>query len=87
MMEEEQDIIIAKRLHESDDWKWAKSKLETMVEIYRNANLAGTDTAVGREYKRRKDVASLVMSLFDYVEGTAQIPPEVSDTNASIKRF
>lgn len=87
MMEEELDIEHAKSLVANEHWKWAKDKLTTMMDVYRNANLTGSDTAIGKEYRRRRDVASLVTSLFDYVEGTADIPTEFKDETSTIQRF
>ena len=87
MMDEELDIERAKNLQANEDWKWCREKLTAMLEVYRNANLTGSDTAVGKEYRRRKDVASLVTSLFDYIEGTADIPIDIKQDNTTIQRF
>lgn len=86
-MNEELDISAAKRLLLNDDWTWAKSKLEAMVDVYLNSNLTGTDTTVGREYKRRKDVAALLRSWIEYIEGSAQIPSEVLEQSKLVQRF
>jgi len=87
MEQENSDLQAAKRFENNDDWKWAKSKLSDMMEAYKHAALTGTDTAVGREYKRRKDVIAVITSWIDYIEGTADIPFEVTDDNKLIQRF
>ena len=85
-MTEDQEAEVAKRLTENDDWKWAKTKLDSMIEAYLHSALTGTDTAVGREYKRRKDVAATIISWIEYIEGTAPIPKFLEETKF-IKRF
>ncbi len=84
---EEKDILAARRFENVEDWKWAKEKLTEMMDIYTHAALTGTDTAVGREYKRRKDVVAVLTSWIQYIEGTAQVPFEVNDDNKLIQHF
>ena len=86
-MNEEQDIETAKLLVSLPEWRWAKEKLESMMEIYKHANLTGTDTAVGREYKRRKDVVANITSWIEYIEGSAEIPSELDKQQNLISRF
>lgn len=87
MESEQQDIYSAKRFENNDDWKWAKTKLEEMTDVYLHADLTGTDTALGREYKRRKDVVAVITAWMQYIEGTSQVPFEVTDDNKLIQHF
>jgi len=63
----------AKRLKENEDWKWAKHRLEELINTaFSLATLPNykTATALQREVETRQKAAGLILTWFEEVEGT-----------------
>jgi hypothetical protein len=90
MIDESVPIERARRLKDNEDWKWAKTKLETIIQIYESIGTLDyrlSDTSLAKELRRRRGVSSLLTSWLEEIEGTGTLDIPKIDEDKTIIRF